>query len=130
MIWMSSSNTTDEPESSKVSNRSSACVEVASQSLVTRGYGAVPPTAVIGSNSLRSSVSPIDTRKAGNPFIDVLLDPESLRDGLLDADFVRGRVQRFMAGDAISVELWAMINLELWRREFLTGAIRMKAIAS
>jgi len=46
------------------------------------------------------------------------------------ADFVRGRVQRFMAGDAISVELWAMINLELWRREFLTGAIRMKAIAS
>jgi asparagine synthase (glutamine-hydrolysing) len=69
-------------------------------------------------------------RKAGNPFVDVLLDPESLRDGLLDADFVRGRVQRFIAGDPISVELWAMINLELWRREFLTGAIRMKAIAS
>ena len=45
-------------------------------------------------------------------------------------DFVRGRVQQFMAGDAISIELWAMINLELWRREFLTGAIRMKAIAS
>jgi asparagine synthase (glutamine-hydrolysing) len=69
-------------------------------------------------------------RRAGNPFIEVLLDPESLRDGLLDADFVRGRVQQFMAGDAISIELWAMINLELWRREFLTGAIRMKAIAS
>jgi asparagine synthase (glutamine-hydrolysing) len=68
-------------------------------------------------------------RGPGNPFVDVLLDPETLRDGFLDAKFVRARVDQFMAGAAISVELWAMLNLELWRREFLTGANRMRAIA-
>jgi hypothetical protein len=26
--------------------------------------------------------------------------------------------------------LWAMLNLELWRREFLTGASRAQAVAS
>jgi asparagine synthase (glutamine-hydrolysing) len=69
-------------------------------------------------------------RKPGNPFVDVLLDPESLRDGFLDAGFVRQRVERFLAGDEIAVELWAMLNLELWRRQFLTGAGRMRAVAS
>jgi asparagine synthase (glutamine-hydrolysing) len=69
-------------------------------------------------------------RKPGNPFVDVLLDPESLRDGLLDAGFVRGRVERFLAGDDISIELWAMLNLELWRREFLTGSRRARSVAS
>ena len=69
-------------------------------------------------------------RRPGNPFIDVLLDPGSLRDGFLDAGFVLGRVKRFMAGDPISLELWAMLNLELWRREFLAGAKRARAIAS
>jgi len=69
-------------------------------------------------------------RQAQNPFVEILLDPESLRDGFLDAAFVRGRVERFLAGDEISLELWAMLNLELWRREFLTGASRVSAIAS
>jgi asparagine synthase (glutamine-hydrolysing) len=69
-------------------------------------------------------------RAAGNPFVDVLLDPESLRDGFLDPTYVRSRVQQFLAGENISVELWAMLNLELWRREFLTGARRLQAAAS
>lgn len=69
-------------------------------------------------------------RQAGNPFVDILLDPESLRDGFLDARFVRGRVERFVAGEEISMELWAMLNLELWRREFLVGAGRVRAVAS
>ena len=69
-------------------------------------------------------------RQARNPFVDVLLDPESLRDGLLDADFVRARVKRFQAGEKLSLELWAMLNLELWRREFMTGASRLRSVAS
>lgn len=65
-------------------------------------------------------------REPRNPFIEVLLDPQSLRDGLLDAHFVRARVERFLAGEEISLELWAMLNLELWRREFLVpGATRV-----
>jgi asparagine synthase (glutamine-hydrolysing) len=69
-------------------------------------------------------------RKTGNPFIEVLLDAESLRDGFLDPAFVRRRVEKFQAGAEISTELWAMLNLELWRREFLTGTSRMRAVAS
>ena len=69
-------------------------------------------------------------RQAGNPFVDILLDPESLRDGFLDPTFVRRRVERFLAGEHTSLELWAMLNLELWRREFLTGACRVQAVAS
>lgn len=65
-------------------------------------------------------------RKPGNPFVEVLLDPQSLRDGLLDAQFVRARVHRFLAGEEITLELWAILNLELWRREFFTsGAQRV-----
>jgi asparagine synthase (glutamine-hydrolysing) len=69
-------------------------------------------------------------REPNNPFIDVLLDSGSLRDGLLDASYVRRRVEQFRGGAEISMELWAMLNLELWRREFLTGANRMRAVAS
>jgi asparagine synthase (glutamine-hydrolysing) len=69
-------------------------------------------------------------REQRNPFVEVLLDGETLRDGFLDPAFVRGRVERFLAGDPISLELWGMLNLELWRREFLTGASRARAIAS
>jgi asparagine synthase (glutamine-hydrolysing) len=69
-------------------------------------------------------------RQAGNPFVDILLDPESLRDGFVDAGFVRSRVERFLAGETNSMELWALLNLELWRREFLTGVSRVRAVAS
>ena len=70
-------------------------------------------------------------RVSGNPFLDVLLDGESLRDGLLDADFVRTRVARFQGGADNSMELWAMLNLELWRREYLTARVshRREALA-
>jgi asparagine synthase (glutamine-hydrolysing) len=60
-------------------------------------------------------------RAPGNSLIDVLLDPESLRSGLLDAVYVRARVDRFLKGAPISLEIWALLNLELWRREFLAG---------
>jgi len=60
-------------------------------------------------------------RKPGNSFIDILLDPSSLRDGLLDPAFVRSRVNGFMKGESTSIEIWAMLNLELWRRAFLAG---------
>jgi asparagine synthase (glutamine-hydrolysing) len=63
-------------------------------------------------------------RTPGNPFIDVLLDPQSLQDGLLDAHYVRKRVEDFRRGERISIEIWAMLNLELWRREFLTAQAR------
>jgi asparagine synthase (glutamine-hydrolysing) len=69
-------------------------------------------------------------RQAGNPFVDILLDPESLREGFVDAGFVRSRVERFLAGEKNSMELWALLNLELWRREFLTGVSRVRAVAS
>jgi len=68
-------------------------------------------------------------REPRNPFIDVLLDPSTLRDGFLEPAFVRDRVERFLDGAPISVELWGMLNLELWRREFLTGARQARAIA-
>ena len=55
---------------------------------------------------------------------------QGARDGLLDAAFVRGRVERFLAGEGNSMELWALLNLELWRREFLTGVSRVRAVAS
>lgn len=61
-------------------------------------------------------------REPGSPFVELLLDRETLQDGFLDADFVRTRVGRFLAGEEISLELWAMLNLELWRREFLSPA--------
>jgi len=57
----------------------------------------------------------------GNPLLDILLDPESLRSGLLDPAYVRGRVDQFLKGANISLEIWALLNLELWRRQFLAG---------
>ncbi len=63
----------------------------------------------------------------GNPFVELLLDAETLRDGLLEADWVKSRVARFRAGAGNSMELWAMLNLELWRREYLTAAGRQRA---
>jgi asparagine synthase (glutamine-hydrolysing) len=61
-------------------------------------------------------------RVPGNPFVEVLLDPGSLRDGLLEATYVRERIQRFLRGEPLSIEIWALLNLELWRRTFLSRA--------
>jgi asparagine synthase (glutamine-hydrolysing) len=63
-------------------------------------------------------------RAPGNPFIEILRERQTLRDGLLDGDFVRARIDRFLSGEEISLELWAMINLELWRREFIVPGSR------
>lgn len=69
-------------------------------------------------------------RQPNNPFVEVLLDPGSLRDGFLNEDFVRTRVRQFMAGANTSIELWAMLNLELWRRSFMQAGSRVRAVAS
>jgi asparagine synthase (glutamine-hydrolysing) len=66
-------------------------------------------------------------RQPGNPFLDVLLDPSSLREGLLDATYVQRRIKQFKTGAPISVELWAMLNLEMWRRTYLRAAAGVSA---
>lgn len=63
-------------------------------------------------------------RAPGNPFMEILLDSQSLRDGLLDGQYVRKRVEDFQRGERNSIEIWAMLNLELWRREFLQAQTR------
>jgi asparagine synthase (glutamine-hydrolysing) len=66
----------------------------------------------------------------GNPFLDVLLDPSSLRDGLLDATFVESRVRHFREHGGNSMELWTMLNLEMWRREFVAPSSRVSMQAA
>jgi len=66
-------------------------------------------------------------RTPGNPFIEVLLDHASLRDGLIEPSYVRQQVDRFLAGENLSLEIWALLNLEMWRREFLAGARALQA---
>ncbi|MFO1418574.1 MAG: asparagine synthase (glutamine-hydrolyzing) [Methylotetracoccus sp.] len=62
-------------------------------------------------------------RAPGNPFIEVLLDRQTLSDGLLDGVYVRDVVERFQRGQGNTMQLWSILNLELWRREFLdTGS--------
>jgi asparagine synthase (glutamine-hydrolysing) len=58
-------------------------------------------------------------RQPGNPFIDTLLDEHSTRDGLIEPKQVRASVAAFQAGANNSLELWALLNLELWRRKFM-----------
>jgi len=61
-------------------------------------------------------------RAPSSPFIEILLDPGSLRDGFIERRYVESRVAEFLAGASISTEIWAILNLELWRRSFLAGA--------
>jgi len=69
-------------------------------------------------------------RTRGNPFIEILLDPGSLEGGLVESSYVRSRVDRFRQGDNISLEIWALLNLELWRREFLSGKRQKRKLAA
>lgn len=69
-------------------------------------------------------------RAPNNPFMEILLDQESLRDGLIDAKYVRGRVDDFQRGQPISMEIWSLLNLELWRREFLAARARPAQLRS
>jgi asparagine synthase (glutamine-hydrolysing) len=58
-------------------------------------------------------------RVPGNPFIETLLDSESSRHGLLEPSYVQQRVRQFQNGAPLSMEIWAMLNLEIWRRHVL-----------
>ena len=58
-------------------------------------------------------------RVPGNPFIATLLDETSTRDGLIEPRVVRDSVAAFQKGANNSLELWALLNLELWRRKFV-----------
>jgi asparagine synthase (glutamine-hydrolysing) len=69
-------------------------------------------------------------RARDNAFLDVLLDPSTLRDGFIEPAFLKGSVQRFLAGSDNSLELWALLNLELWRREFVHPTRHVRAAAS
>jgi asparagine synthase (glutamine-hydrolysing) len=60
-------------------------------------------------------------REPGNPLTGILLEGTTLREGLLDARYVRSRLARFQAGENNTLELWGMLNLELWRRNFLAS---------
>jgi len=58
-------------------------------------------------------------REKDNPFMEVLLDESTKRDGFIDHRFVERAVERFRAGRPGSTQaIWALINLELWRRVF------------
>ena len=58
-------------------------------------------------------------RIPGNPFIETLMDERSVRDGLIEPGVVRASVDAFRKGANNSLELWALLNLELWRRKFV-----------
>ena len=51
---------------------------------------------------------------------EVLLSPTALKRGYFEPDAVRGLVQAHLEGrEDLSFELWALLWLELWHREFL-----------
>ena len=58
-------------------------------------------------------------REPGNPFVGTLLEDRTARDGLIDPRVVRESVTAFQNGANNSLELWALLNLELWRRKFV-----------
>jgi asparagine synthase (glutamine-hydrolysing) len=49
------------------------------------------------------------------------LSPRAIGRGIFDADFVRGLVARHRAGENHSERLWALINFEIWHRQFIDG---------
>jgi len=53
------------------------------------------------------------------------LSPRAMERGIFDADFVRNLVARHRAGENHSERLWALINFEIWQRNFFDGE-RMK----
>lgn len=59
-------------------------------------------------------------RKEGNPFIEVLTDAGTRRDSFIKYRFIEKTVENFRKGnDRAADYLWTLLNLELWRREFL-----------
>ncbi|MBS0394338.1 MAG: asparagine synthase (glutamine-hydrolyzing) [Proteobacteria bacterium] len=67
-------------------------------------------------------------RAPDNPFLALLLDAETRRDGLLEPAYVSERITAFQNGAPIQNEIWAILNLEIWRREFLAAGARARAV--
>ncbi len=49
------------------------------------------------------------------------LSPRAIERGIFDADFVRNLIARHRAGENHSERLWALINFEIWQRQFIDG---------
>ncbi|HKS43492.1 MAG TPA: asparagine synthase (glutamine-hydrolyzing) [Blastocatellia bacterium] len=49
------------------------------------------------------------------------LSPRAMERGIFEADFVRNLVARHRAGENHSERLWALINFEIWHRQFIDG---------
>ncbi|MGA9771350.1 MAG: asparagine synthase C-terminal domain-containing protein, partial [Blastocatellia bacterium] len=49
------------------------------------------------------------------------LSPRATERGIFDADFVRNLVARHRAGENHSEKLWALVNFEIWQRQFIDG---------
>jgi asparagine synthase (glutamine-hydrolysing) len=59
-------------------------------------------------------------RVRGNPFIEVLLDESTKRNSFLKYPFIEKTIKEFNRGNnAVTQRIWALLNIELWRREFL-----------
>src|SRR4030095_15242949 len=51
-----------------------------------------------------------------------ILRDRAMQRGIFDSDFVRGLVKRHMVGgEDHSERLWALINFEIWQRQFFDG---------
>ena len=50
-----------------------------------------------------------------------VLSDRTLSRGIFDREFVRGLVQRHQVGEDHSERLWALVNFEMWQRQFIDG---------
>jgi asparagine synthase (glutamine-hydrolysing) len=50
-----------------------------------------------------------------------VLGERALARGIFDPDFVQGLVRRHQAGEDHSERLWALVNFEIWQRQFFDG---------
>ena len=50
-----------------------------------------------------------------------VLSPRALERGIFNPDFVRNLVHRHRAGEQHDERLWALINFEIWQRQFFDG---------
>jgi asparagine synthase (glutamine-hydrolysing) len=50
-----------------------------------------------------------------------VLSDRVLQRGIFDRLFVHGLVERHQAGEDHSERLWALVNFEMWQRQFIDG---------
>jgi len=50
-----------------------------------------------------------------------VLSDRALSRGIFDREFVRGLVERHQIGEDHSERLWALVNFEMWQRQFIDG---------